>query len=281
MGRVFVVPLSGGPPRELKGFSRGRSGVPVAFSPDGRRLAAAPPRARPQRRSSASGTSRAACRACSGRCPRAGEGAVGGVTSLAFLDDDHLVTSSRTTGIVSFDRATGRPAACARVRPRRVAVDRRRGTVFAFLGAPDELVRIDLDGQEPTKSVFSCPGCYSVAVDPTGTMVATGGVTRSCASGRPPGASPISSSVVPRPPARGSPSRPTAAGSRRAGSAPAVRLWPVPDVTRTPLHRRSHEEVLATLRSWTNLRAVKDPQSSTGWKLEPGPFPGWAKLPQR
>jgi hypothetical protein len=55
----------------------------------------------------------------------------------------------------------------------------------------------------------------------------------------------------------------------------------VPDVTLTPLHKRSHEEVLATLHSWTNLRAVKDPQSPTGWKLEPGPFPGWAKLPQR
>jgi WD40 repeat protein len=60
-----------------------------------------------------------------------------------------------------------------------------------------------------------------------------------------------------------------------------VRLWPVPDVNRTPLHRRSHEELLATLRSWTNLRAVKDPQSASGWKLEPGPFPGWAELPHR
>jgi WD40 repeat protein len=58
-----------------------------------------------------------------------------------------------------------------------------------------------------------------------------------------------------------------------------VRLWPVPDVTRTPFHKRSREEVLATLRSWTNLRAVKDPQSPTGWKLEPGPFPGWEHLP--
>jgi DNA-binding winged helix-turn-helix (wHTH) protein len=41
------------------------------------------------------------------------------------------------------------------------------------------------------------------------------------------------------------------------------------------------DEVLTTLRSWTNLRAVKDPQSPTGWRLEPGPFLGWEKLPQR
>ena len=58
-----------------------------------------------------------------------------------------------------------------------------------------------------------------------------------------------------------------------------VRLWPVPDITKTPFHKRSHEEVLATLRSWTNLRVVPDAQAPTGWKLEPGPFPGWRKLP--
>ncbi len=66
-----------------------------------------------------------------------------------------------------------------------------------------------------------------------------------------------------------------------SGERPSVRLWPVSDVRRTPVHRRSHEEVLATLRSWTNLCAVKDPESPTGWTLEPVPFPGWANLPHR
>jgi hypothetical protein len=54
----------------------------------------------------------------------------------------------------------------------------------------------------------------------------------------------------------------------------------VPDVTKTPAHKRSHEEFLTMLRSWTNLRVVPDEQSPTGWKLETGPFPGWAKLPE-
>jgi hypothetical protein len=53
----------------------------------------------------------------------------------------------------------------------------------------------------------------------------------------------------------------------------------VPDTTKTPFQKRSHEEVLATLRSWTNLRAVSDEHSPTGWKLEPGRFPGWTNLP--
>ena len=29
----------------------------------------------------------------------------------------------------------------------------------------------------------------------------------------------------------------------------------------------------------TNLRAVRDPDSSTGWSLEIGPFPGWETVP--
>jgi len=35
----------------------------------------------------------------------------------------------------------------------------------------------------------------------------------------------------------------------------------------------------AALRALTNLRAVRDPGSDTGWKIEIGPFPGWAKVP--
>ena len=37
---------------------------------------------------------------------------------------------------------------------------------------------------------------------------------------------------------------------------------------------------LATLRAWTNVRAVPDAKSSTGWKLETGPFPGWKNVPK-
>jgi len=40
-----------------------------------------------------------------------------------------------------------------------------------------------------------------------------------------------------------------------------------------------HDELLAKLLSLTNLRAVRDPASDTGWKIELGPFPGWTKIP--
>jgi WD40 repeat protein len=57
-----------------------------------------------------------------------------------------------------------------------------------------------------------------------------------------------------------------------------IRLWPMPEGT--PLHTLPYDELLAKLRSLTNLRIVSDPGSATGYKVEPGPFPGWAKFPE-
>jgi len=59
----------------------------------------------------------------------------------------------------------------------------------------------------------------------------------------------------------------------------AIHLWPMPDVTKPPLHTLPHAELLAKLDDLTNLGVVADPTSSTGWKVEIGPFPGWAKVP--
>ncbi len=58
-----------------------------------------------------------------------------------------------------------------------------------------------------------------------------------------------------------------------------VRLWPMPDVTKPPLHTLPHAELLAKLDALTNLRVVPDPSSATGWKLDIGPFPGWKDVP--
>ena len=59
----------------------------------------------------------------------------------------------------------------------------------------------------------------------------------------------------------------------------AISIWPMPDVTKPPLHTLPHAELLAKLDALTNLRVVRDPASSTGWKLEVGPFPGWKEVP--
>jgi hypothetical protein len=36
---------------------------------------------------------------------------------------------------------------------------------------------------------------------------------------------------------------------------------------------------MAKLDALTNLRVVRDPSASTGWKLDVGPFPGWKDVP--
>jgi WD40 repeat protein len=64
------------------------------------------------------------------------------------------------------------------------------------------------------------------------------------------------------------------------GADTTVRLWPMPDLSKPPLHTLPHDELIAKLKSLTNLRAVRDEESSTGWKIEVGPFPGWAEVPE-
>ncbi len=53
----------------------------------------------------------------------------------------------------------------------------------------------------------------------------------------------------------------------------------MPDLSKPPLHTLPHDELIAKLESLTNLRAVRDVASSTGWKIEVGPFPGWRNIP--
>jgi WD40 repeat protein len=59
----------------------------------------------------------------------------------------------------------------------------------------------------------------------------------------------------------------------------SVRLWPMPDLSKPPLHTLPREELIAKLKTLTNLRVVRDEESSTGWKVEVGPFPGWENVP--
>jgi len=49
----------------------------------------------------------------------------------------------------------------------------------------------------------------------------------------------------------------------------------MPDLSQPPLHTLPHDELLATLKSLTNLRVVRDEDSATGWTLTHEHFPGW------
>jgi WD40 repeat protein len=58
-----------------------------------------------------------------------------------------------------------------------------------------------------------------------------------------------------------------------------IRIWPMPDLSEPPFHTLPREEVVTNLRALTNLRATRDAESDTGWKLTIGPFPGWEEAP--
>jgi WD40 repeat protein len=64
------------------------------------------------------------------------------------------------------------------------------------------------------------------------------------------------------------------------GDDETLRLWPMPDLSKPPLHTLPHDELVGKLRSLTNIRAVRDLESPNGWTIELGPFPGWKDVPR-
>jgi WD40 repeat protein len=56
-------------------------------------------------------------------------------------------------------------------------------------------------------------------------------------------------------------------------------LWPMPDLSKPPLHTLPRSELLAKLKSLINLRLVPDEESPTGWTLTHEPFGGWETVP--
>jgi WD40 repeat protein len=59
-----------------------------------------------------------------------------------------------------------------------------------------------------------------------------------------------------------------------------IRLWPMPDLAKAPLNALPRAELLARLRSLTNLRAIADPEDPERYLVTTGPFPGWRTLPE-
>jgi WD40 repeat protein len=158
---------------------------------------------------------------------------------------------------------------------RRIAlVELKRGTE----GETGPAVVLDLDTATATTLESHGDEVWAIALDPTGTVIVTGdesGVVRvGPASGEEPhlllGHEGRICSVAIDPLGRW-----IASG----GEDGTVRLWPMPDLSKPPLHTLPHDELITKLKTLTNLRVVRDEESATGWTLTHDPFPGWETVP--
>jgi hypothetical protein len=61
----------------------------------------------------------------------------------------------------------------------------------------------------------------------------------------------------------------------------SAHLWPMPDLSKPPFHALPYDELMAKLKALTNLRAVPDHESPTGYTVKPDftAYHGWETVP--
>jgi serine/threonine protein kinase/WD40 repeat protein len=283
--RPALVPLDGGTPRNLKRFSSAVLNSP-AVSQDGR-LGATGSRLRPEGNligvwDLQSGEVRTLDPRAEGQECGTDPSMYGAVMDVEFTSDGRLL-SAGLSGLRLWNLEDGtssllRPCAEGR---------------YPFLGGSleDRYLLMEVDPPSKTSNVsfhdlrtgvsreLTSHGnaVRSVALDPKGEIAVTGGfdgvVRVGPATGEPPhllyGHTLAVTSIAVSPDGRW-----IASGSDDR----TIRLWPMP--AGRPFHTLAYDELLARLRSFTNLRVVPDEENETGYRVEAGPSPGWAVLPE-
>jgi WD40 repeat protein len=291
-GQAFLVPLSGGRASRLEGFSRDSNLGAAAVDPKGRWIAAAPTSTWTEDHvirvwDAASG---AAVRVIDPR-PQGEQGGremkAGGILELQFLEDSRLL-ASESDGLRVWDPRDGSVTelsnehlgdlALAPDGSTLLASRLEEGPSVATERPSGELVRSSLEGGRSKPLPAHESAVTAIAIDSTGTLVVTGSADGLVRVGRSTGEEPWIE-VAHDEPVLAVAISPDGRWIASAGSGQKVDLWRTPDLSRPPLQALPHDRLLAELHSLTNLEVVEDEASPTGWKLEVGPFRGWAKAP--
>jgi DNA-binding winged helix-turn-helix (wHTH) protein/WD40 repeat protein len=300
-GHLIVVPMDGGEPRNLEGFLSETLIEAAAFSPSGQLVAAASGigveehtlrvwdlksgEARtfdlPKSEMSRYSTDELA--------ETASAVYEDNVQNLWFTDEDTLFTIGATKflewdlkggsseEVVELDAVGYRTAAASADGRKVLMVECLGGGLELDICATPELLDLEAGTTEALPSFGDC--VRVVALDPTGTVAVTGDADGVVRVGRIAGGEPhllaghdgaIEAVAV----------SPDLRWVASVGSDSTLRLWPMPDLDAVPLHTLPRDELIAKLKTLTNLRAVRDEESSTGWKIEVGPFPGWETVPE-
>jgi WD40 repeat protein len=287
--RIRILPLDGTPAQTLEGSTENNLAHGVAVSPSGRQIATAPARIGPWKihvRDLETHQSRLF------ELPESSSSSTMGrarsVWSLAFADESTLYTSG-DGGVYRWDLEVGSYESVFRTEPdfgtqMAVAANGRTALIAEVAlegfveGRFGVLQLLDLEsGQVQPLAAFD-QGQHRFAIDATGTIVATGDHDGVVQVGRTSGSEPhlllghdgpVLSVVI----------SPDGRWVASTGEDLTLRLWPMPDFDKPPLHTLPREVLIAKLESLTNLRAVRDETASTGWSIEIGTFPGWEEVP--
>jgi WD40 repeat protein len=287
--RTWIVPLDGSAPRRLQGFSEDTLLNAAAVSPSGRLVATAFFYGEGEKTlrvwNLETGELRRydlpESRAIAGGATAARTGYEQGIVNMAFEDESVLYTEG-DGGLRRWNLDTGSQTLVAEASWMAGPIAPVNGTALTVTnerGACSILQRELASGTSRAITQFGeCGAVSMVAVDASGTVAATASLDGTVRVGRLSGGQPHL--LVGH---RGSIDRIAISPDLRwvatTGGDNTLRLWPMPDLSKPPLHTWSHDELLAKLRSLTNLRVVRDSASVDVWKVEVGPFPGWKHVP--
>jgi WD40 repeat protein/DNA-binding winged helix-turn-helix (wHTH) protein len=286
--RAWIAPLDGSPPQKVQGFSENAFLWGAAVSPSGRLVATGLGEGQGPRTLRVWNVESRELRLFDlpeSRTHVDRHGTVeAGISSLVFADESTLYTAG-DGGLYRWNLDKGSHDVVAAARPGNsmfagfsadgrtaLTTERRR------VECAEPVLRDLATGTSRPLPEFGDCVLTQPALDRSGTVAATGSLDGTVRVGRLSGGEPhlllghkgnVDSVAI----------SPDLRWIASTGEDNTLRLWPMPDLDKPPLHTLPHDELLAKLRSLTNLRAVRDAESSTGWKIEVGPFPGWKEVP--